>query len=40
MMTEKNREILYQFNYAIWRTISLFSGLTLLMNFIMYLLNK
>lgn len=40
MMTEKQRDILDSFNYAIWRTIVLVSGFTLLMNFIVYLLNK
>jgi hypothetical protein len=39
-MTEKQRDILDTFNYAIWRTIVLVSGFTLLMNFIVYLLNK
>ena len=31
---------IHTFNYAIWRTIVLVSGFTLLMNFIVYLLNK
>jgi len=39
-MTEKQKDILYTFNYAIWRTIVLVSGFTLLINFIVYLLSK
>jgi len=39
-MTEKNRERLFWFGFAVWFTIAFFSGLNLLLNLIVYLLNK
>jgi hypothetical protein len=39
-MTEKNRERLYWAGFAISLTIAILAGLNLLMNLIMYLLNK
>jgi hypothetical protein len=39
-MNEKNRERLFWFGFAVWFIIAFFSGLNLLLNLIVYLLNK
>jgi hypothetical protein len=39
-MTEKQRDKLYQFNFVIWFSVALLTGLGLLIELIRYLINK
>jgi hypothetical protein len=39
-MTEKQRDKLYQFNFVIWFSVALLTGLGLLMELIRYLIKR